>query len=40
MILIAGAIVFGQSWIGAADPFVVYASTLVQMSIFDGLAIR
>jgi hypothetical protein len=34
VILIAGAIVFGQSWIGAADPFVVYASTLVQMSIF------
>jgi hypothetical protein len=28
VILIVGAIVFGQRWIGAADPFKVYASTL------------
>jgi hypothetical protein len=34
VILILGAIVFGQRWIGAADPFKVYASTLPQMSIF------
>jgi hypothetical protein len=34
VILILGAIVFGQRWIGAADPFKVYASTLAQMSIF------
>ena len=34
VILILGAIVFGQRWIGAADPFEVYASTLAQMSIF------
>jgi hypothetical protein len=35
VILILGAIVFGQSWIGATDPFEVYASTLAQMSIFQ-----
>jgi hypothetical protein len=34
VILVLGAIVFGQRWIGAADPFEVYASTLAQMSIF------
>jgi hypothetical protein len=34
VILILGAIVFGQRWIGAADPFEVYASTLAEMSIF------
>jgi hypothetical protein len=34
VILILGAIVFGQRWIGAADPFEVYASTLAQMSIW------
>ena len=28
VILIVGAIVFGHRWIGAADPFKVYASTL------------
>ena len=33
VILVLGAIVFGQRWIGAADPFEVYASTLAQMSI-------
>ena len=34
VILVLGAIVFGQRWIGAADPFEVYASTLAQMSIW------
>jgi len=34
VILILGAIVFGQGWIGAADPFEVYASTIAQMSIW------
>jgi hypothetical protein len=34
IILILGAIVFGQRWIGAADPFEVYASTIAQMSIW------
>jgi hypothetical protein len=34
VILVLGAIVFGQRWIGAADPFEVYASTIAQMSIF------
>ena len=34
VILILGAIVFGQRWIGAADPFEVYASTIAQMSIW------
>jgi hypothetical protein len=32
--LVLGAIMFGQRWIGAADPFEAYASTLAQMSIF------
>jgi hypothetical protein len=32
--LVLGAIVFGQRWIGAADPFEVYASTVAQMSIW------
>jgi hypothetical protein len=32
--LVLGAIVFGQRWIGAADPFEAYASTLAQMSIW------
>jgi hypothetical protein len=34
VILILGAIVFGQRWIGAADPFEAYASSLAQMSIW------
>jgi hypothetical protein len=34
VILVLGAIVFGQRWIGAADPFETYASTLAQMSIW------
>jgi hypothetical protein len=34
VILVLGAIVFGQRWIGAADPFEAYASTLAQMSIW------
>jgi hypothetical protein len=34
VILVLGAIVFGQRWIGAADPFEAYASTLAQMSIY------
>jgi hypothetical protein len=34
VILVLGAIVFGQRWIGAADPFEVYSSTLAQMSIW------
>jgi hypothetical protein len=32
--LVLGAIMFGQRWIAAADPFEAYASTLAQMSIF------
>jgi hypothetical protein len=32
--LVLGAIMFGQRWISAADPFEAYASTLAQMSIF------
>jgi hypothetical protein len=34
VILVLGAIVFGPRWIGAADPFETYASTLAQMSIW------
>jgi hypothetical protein len=34
VILVLGAIVFGQRWIGAADPFETYASTLAQVSIW------
>ncbi len=34
VILVLGAIVFGQRWIGAADPFEVYSSTLAQVSIW------
>ena len=34
LVLVLGAIVFGQRWIGAADPFEAYASTLAQMSIW------
>jgi hypothetical protein len=34
VILVLGAIVFGQRWIGAADPFETYASTVAQMSIW------
>jgi hypothetical protein len=34
VILVLGAIVFGQRWIGTADPFEVYASTVAQMSIW------
>jgi hypothetical protein len=32
VLLILGAIVFGQRWIGAADPFEAYASTVAQLS--------
>jgi hypothetical protein len=32
VLLILGAIVFGQRWIGAADPFEAYASTIAQLS--------
>ncbi len=34
VILVLGAIGLGQRWIGAADPFEVYASTIAQMSIW------
>ena len=34
VILILGAIVFGQRWIGGTDPFEVYATTIAQMSIW------
>jgi hypothetical protein len=34
VILVLGAIVFGQRWIGAADPFEVFSSTLAQLSIW------
>ena len=34
VILILGAIIFGQRWIGGTDPFEVYASTIAQMSIW------
>ena len=34
VILVLGAIVFGQRWISAADPFEAYASTLAQVSIW------
>jgi hypothetical protein len=34
VILVLGAIVFGQRWIAAADPFEAYASTIAQMSIW------
>ena len=34
VILVLGAIAFGQRWIGAADPFEVYSSTLAQLSIW------
>jgi hypothetical protein len=32
VIMILGAIVFSQRWIGAADPFEVYASTVAELS--------
>jgi hypothetical protein len=32
VISILGAVVFGQRWIGAADPFEAYASTVAQLS--------
>jgi hypothetical protein len=32
VLLILGAIVFGQRWIGAADPFEAYASAVAQLS--------
>ncbi len=32
VLLVLGAIVFGQRWIGAADPFEVYASTVARLS--------
>jgi hypothetical protein len=40
--MILGAIVFGQRWIAAADPFEVYASTIAQLSIWRrvGKSIR
>jgi hypothetical protein len=34
VILVLGAIGLGQRWIGAADPFEVYASMIAQMSIW------
>ena len=34
MIMILGAIVFGNRWIGATDPFETYASTVAQLSIW------
>jgi len=43
VIMVLGAIVFGQRWIGAADPFEAYASTVARMSpwrrIGDELAL-
>ncbi|HEY5849000.1 MAG TPA: hypothetical protein VIT42_19630 [Microlunatus sp.] len=32
LILILGAVIFGRRWIGAADPFETYASTVAQLS--------
>jgi hypothetical protein len=32
VVLVLGAIVFGQRWIGAADPFEAYARTVAQLS--------
>ncbi len=32
VLLVLGAIVFGQRWIGAADPFEAYARTIAQLS--------
>jgi hypothetical protein len=32
VIMVLGAIVFGQRWIGAADPFEAYAGTVAQLS--------
>ena len=32
VLLVLGAVVFGRRWIGAADPFEVYASTVAQLS--------
>ena len=32
VIMVLGAIVFGRRWIGAADPFEAYASTVAQLS--------
>jgi hypothetical protein len=32
VVMIVGAVVFGQRWIGAADPFEAYASTVAQLS--------
>ena len=41
VLLVLGAIVFGQRWIGAADPFEVYARTVAQLSpwrrVGDGI---
>jgi len=41
VVLLLGAILFGQRWIGAADPFEVYARTVAQLSpwrrVGDGL---
>ncbi len=34
VIMILGAIVFGQRWIGTADPFEAYASTVAELSIW------
>jgi hypothetical protein len=34
VIMVLGAIVFGQRWITAADPFETYASTIAEMSIW------
>jgi hypothetical protein len=34
VIMVLGAIVFGQRWIAAADPFETYASTIAEMSVW------
>ena len=32
VIMVIGAVLFGRRWIGAADPFEVYASTVARLS--------
>lgn len=32
VVLVLGAVVFGRRWIGSADPFEIYASTVAQLS--------
>jgi hypothetical protein len=38
LILIIGAVLFGRSWIGAADPFETYASSVAQCSPWHRVA--